>query len=236
MSSAHRPARSLPRIALVGAVVALAVIWATPAAAHVSISDSNTDGDVTSVTFFFDHACDGSPTTGLTVQLPGGTQVESTEEPDGWSLVADSETVEWEGSPIPDHEPAEFTVALTGVDTSQEQPFPVIQTCEAGEAAWIDDDPDSDYPAPVLAASGEPGEGGNGDDNGHDDDTTTSTTTTEAEAPTTTEAATDIDDEAAAATSDDDDAPVAAIVIAVIVVLALAAGVWYFVRSRKATA
>lgn len=236
MSSAHRPARSLPRIALVGAVVALAVVWAAPAAAHVSISDSSTDGDVTSVTFFFDHACDGSPTTGLTVQLPEGAQVESTEEPDGWSLVDDGGTVEWEGSPVPDHEPAEFTVALTGLGTSQDQPFPVIQTCEVGEAAWIDDEADSDYPAPVLAASGEPGEGGdnNGDESDHD--VTATTTEAEAEAPATTEPATDIDGEAAAVTGDDDDTPVAAIVIAVIVVLALAAGVWYFVRSRKATA
>lgn len=234
MDSSNRLGTSTLRTVAAGALLGLAALWAAPAAAHVTISDSHTEEGVTSITFFFDHACDGSPTTGLAVQLPDGVGVNATEEPDGWSLVSDSDTVEWEGPAIPDHEPAEFTVALTDLDTSHDQPFPTIQICEAGEAAWIDENPDAAYPAPVLSAGGEPGDHDpNGhDDNGHDE----GSTTTEPEATTTTEAAEELDEEAAASTSDDNGVPVAAILIAVVVIVALAGGIWYFVRSRKAAA
>jgi hypothetical protein len=69
----------------------------------------------------------------------------------------------WSGGELPADEIGEFPITFTVPDTVGELlVFPAIQDCANGEElAWIDGDPESEYPAPrllVLDADAEPAE------------------------------------------------------------------------------
>jgi uncharacterized protein YcnI len=112
------------------------------------------------------HGCGDSPTVEVRVLAP----VADAEAVDveGWEAFAepygdaDDQTVlTWTGGVLAADETGEFPVELLVPDTVGELLlFPAVQTCENGEElAWIDGDPESEFPAPrllVLAADAEP--------------------------------------------------------------------------------
>jgi hypothetical protein len=94
------------------------------------------------------------------VPAPGATAGEvegftSSAEADG-----DRTVLRWTGGLVPADEEGEFPITFTVPDQVGELLlFPTVQTCEVGEVAWIDGDPEGEHPAVrmlVLAAGSEP--------------------------------------------------------------------------------
>jgi len=148
---------AVPAIAL-----ALLVTFATAAAAHVEVeAEEPVAGTTTTVTFSFHHGKDGTATTALEVLLPAGTVVVDTPEVPGWTATVDEAegTVTWTGGSVPDGVEAHFPIVVTLPDTEGEVLFPTIQTTEAGELAWIQEDEgheEGSYPAPRLVLAPNP--------------------------------------------------------------------------------
>ncbi|MHA7135190.1 DUF1775 domain-containing protein [Oerskovia turbata] len=156
---ARRRGARLRRRARAIAVLALAalvsVVAAQGAAAHVLLETATPNGDgTTTLTFSFEHGCDGAPTTGLDVTLPDGVEVVSTTEPEGWSAAQEPGAVRWQGAPVANGEAARFemVVTLTG-SIGQAFVFPTTQTCSTGSSDWVDTDPGAGHPAPRLIAT-----------------------------------------------------------------------------------
>lgn len=152
-----RRARFGTRATLVGvAVGALAALTAVPAAAHVLIETVDPHGDGTStLTFTFDHGCDGEPTDALRLTLPEGVEALAAGQPDGWVSDVSDDAVVWTGEPVPDGERAAFTldVRVTGA-VGQAFVFPAVQECPSGASyAWTDTDPSGARPAPTFVAT-----------------------------------------------------------------------------------
>ncbi len=152
-----RPGRRGSRVVLaaVGAGT-LAVLTAGPAGAHVLIETVEPHGDGTStLTFTFDHGCDGEPTDALRVTLPEGVEALAAGQPDGWTSEVTDDAVAWSGEPVPDGERAAYTldVRVTG-EVGQAFVFPAVQECPSGESyAWTDTDPSGARPAPTFVAT-----------------------------------------------------------------------------------
>ncbi|WP_264030812.1 DUF1775 domain-containing protein [Cellulosimicrobium sp. SH8] len=152
-----RPGRRGSRVVLAAvAAGTLAVLTAGPAAAHVLIETVEPHGDGTStLTFTFDHGCDGEPTDALRVTLPEGVEALAAGQPDGWVSDVTDDAVAWSGEPVPDGERAAFTldVRVTG-DVGQAFVFPAVQECPSGASyAWTDTDPSGARPAPTFVAT-----------------------------------------------------------------------------------
>lgn len=161
------------------------VLIAGPAQAHVTaVPGSARAGEQTVIRFRVGHACDGSPTTAVSVQLPDTVTSVTPQFLPGWEIDTESgplaepvevhgETVTegireitWSGGrPIPDHTYFDFGVSMLLPDRpGKTLYFPVVQTCESGETAWIEvpakgeDGHDLESPAPSvqLTAADEP--------------------------------------------------------------------------------
>lgn len=166
------------------AVPALAVgaliLFAAVAGAHVDLDPGEAvAGSTTTLTFSFHHGKDGTATTALEVLLPEGASVVDLPAVDGWTATADeaTRTVTWSGGSVPDGTEAEFPVVVALPTTPGVALFKTVQTTEAGELAWIEEEEseaEGRYPAPRLTLTPDPN---------------AATTTTAAEATTTTEAA-----------------------------------------------
>lgn len=138
---------------------------AGPAAAH-------TDPDVVAVPAGADavvtlkpaHGCGDSPTVGVSIRAD--VSAATAGAVDGWTATATADAegrtvVEWSGGTLAADQPRAFPIHFTAPDAPGELLlFPSIQVCENGEElAWIDGDPESDYPAPrilILPADYEP--------------------------------------------------------------------------------
>ncbi|MGV3759653.1 MAG: DUF1775 domain-containing protein [Actinomycetota bacterium] len=149
-------------LALPALVLAALVALAAPAAAHVDVeAEQAVAGATTTLTFSFHHGKDGTATTGLEVLLPEGTQVIEVPEVPGWESQVDEAagTVTWGGGSSPDGVDARFPVVVTLPDIEGEVLFKTIQTTEAGELAWIQEEADPEegaYPAPRLVLAPNP--------------------------------------------------------------------------------
>jgi periplasmic copper chaperone A len=146
-----------PPLPLAGFAAACAlVLGVAPASAH---TDSDLvavpAGEEATVTLKPTHGCGDSPTVQVSiradvpdvraVEVPGWT---ATETADGQGRTV----VEWTGGSLPADQTGEFPVRFTAPDEPGELlRFPSIQTCADGqELAWIDGDPEGEYPAPRL--------------------------------------------------------------------------------------
>ena len=123
----------------------------------------------------------------------------------------------------PPHAETEFSTTFTAPAAGTELQFPIVQTCEAGEIAWIDATEDDEHPAPIVAvgpagaAPSTEAAHGEGEESMED-------------AVTTTPAA---GEDQSADTTDDDDSSSASILIGGIVVVLLLAGGALVLRSRR---
>jgi len=126
--------------------VALAVSAATPiaAAAHVSLpAGGATAGDSYAAAFRVGHACSNArSTTGITVRIPEGFQVQKAEPRPGWTLATAPGTVTWRAesaqAALPATERAEFVVTGKLPAKPGTLWFKVLQSCDVGSADWAE--------------------------------------------------------------------------------------------------
>jgi uncharacterized protein YcnI len=153
------------RVGLAVAAVAAAVVGAGAGrvSAHTESEYAAVPaGDEITVNFAPTHGCSGSPTTEVSVRVPAPGATAG--EVDGFTASAEADgdrtILRWTGGSLPADEEGEFPITFTVPDTVGELLlFPTVQTCEVGEIAWIDGDPEGEYPAVrmlVLAAGSEP--------------------------------------------------------------------------------
>lgn len=163
---------------LAGAGIASAHVEPDPAAVEA--------GTTATVGFSPEHGCDGSPTTGIDIQIPSGITDAQPVAKDGWEAVVDGDVIRFSGGVSPDPEaPDTFSITFTAPTTPGVLNFPTVQTCTEGSVDWLDvaveggAEPESPAPT-VLVTEGAPTAddlaGGHGDeatatdDHGHDDD------------------------------------------------------------------
>jgi uncharacterized protein YcnI len=148
------------RVGLAAGIAAFAAVGAgAPASAHVDASGTVEAGRSSLVTLAFSHGCDGSPTTEVRIQMPESVpSVAPTINP-GWDVTKVRETLDApiEGAhgeqitervaevvytaktPVPDGYRDTFVLSFTAPDAPGETLYlPTVQTCEAGETAWIE--------------------------------------------------------------------------------------------------
>ncbi|WP_152187956.1 YcnI family copper-binding membrane protein [Georgenia satyanarayanai] len=170
--------RSLTAAATTVAAAGLVLLGASGAAAHVTVSPSTTEaGSYAVLTVSVPHGCGDSATTAVAIEIPESIPAVTPTVNAGWEIEKVMETLDppvddghggqltervaqvvyTTDSPLPaDHRDAmELSVRLP--DTPGETlAFPVVQTCEEGEAPWVQlaadgQDPDElEYPASVF--------------------------------------------------------------------------------------
>lgn len=180
--------RALVRAATPAAVVAVSLIAAAPASAHVSISPGEAQaGAYTVSTVSVPHGCDGSATTKIAIKIPKEIlSVTPTRQP-FWTVekvmtkvdppatdAHGNEVTERVGQivytakePLPEGQRDAFELSYQVPDVAGETLlFPTVQICEKGETAWVEETPkggeEPAHPAPtltVVAATAEPVKG-----------------------------------------------------------------------------
>lgn len=156
--------RSTPlRLLAVASLPAAVVLGlASPASAHATLTATTTAaGAEAVVTLTIEHGCDGSPTTAVAVRLPEGIATATPADDPRWeSEVADGTVVFRAVRPLPDGQPVTAALTLTLPETGGTLLFPTVQTCTAGELAWLEAVPDGadvdslELPAPTLVVTG----------------------------------------------------------------------------------
>lgn len=165
--------RLFPRAAAAGAIVAA---FASPAFAHISLETGEAAvGTAYKAVLRVPHGCDGQATTAITLKVPEGFISAKPMPKPGWTLdiktgdyaqpyklygaevKSGATEISWSGGNLPDNEYDEFVVRGTlanSLKPGETLYFPVIQTCQSGEEAWIaipaDGQPEPDTPAPGL--------------------------------------------------------------------------------------
>jgi len=195
--------RTLARLAATtGAAGLLTLGLAAPASAHVTVTPSDTAaGAFVVLTFSVPHGCEGSPTTGITIQVPEEIlsvtptrnayyDVEKTmveldepiEDAHGNSVTERVGEVTYTSKlPLPDGVRDALELSLQLPDAAGETlAFPVIQQCEKGRTGWTEtaaegqDIETLEHPAPTVTITEpeeSPTEEPEADDSGADNET-----------------------------------------------------------------
>jgi uncharacterized protein YcnI len=141
-------------------VIVIAVLAASPAAAHISLENRQASvGTSYKAVFAVPHGCAGSATTKIRVQIPEGVIGVKPMPKPGWSLEAVKgkyaasydyhgakltegvKEVVWSGGKLADDNYDEFVVSTFlsgGLKPNSTLYFPVVQECEQGISRWID--------------------------------------------------------------------------------------------------
>lgn len=175
--------RGALRAAVIAAVSGgVFVMGASTAAAHVTVDPSNTTaGSYAVLTFAVPHGCDGSATTEVAIKIPENVRSVTPTVNPGWTIdkkmvTLDAPVADAHGNEItqrvdqvvytaltalPDDMRDAFELSVQLPDTPGESlTFPTIQTCEQGDANWIEiadnDEAALEHPAPafVITAAG----------------------------------------------------------------------------------
>jgi periplasmic copper chaperone A len=154
-----RTAPSLLTLA-VGAVAGV-VVAAPSAWAHVEPDPPAVEaGTRATIAFTVEHGCDGSPTVEVRFQLPDGVTNLEPHAPEGWTGTESGQGLTFAGTPLDAEEESVFGIAMTLPAQPATLYFPVVQTCEQGEIAWIAipeagaEEPE--FPAPALLVTDGP--------------------------------------------------------------------------------
>lgn len=175
--------RHVRTIALgIGASAVLLGSGLAPTSAHVDMKAETTAAGSTGVErFFFAHGCEGAATTEVAIAIPDEIATVYPGINDGWSVetVTDesaspatpaagddsatgariTEVIYTAERPVPDgfYDELVLQVALPEDAEGQTLYFPVIQTCEEGENAWItipaEGEDEVDFPAPSITVT-----------------------------------------------------------------------------------
>jgi uncharacterized protein YcnI len=175
--------------ALLGAGL-LALSAPLAASAHVEVEPTSTSaGSYSLLTFSLGHGCDGSATTGITIDIPDTiTSVTPTVNP-GWDVtpLTDGQVSYTAETPLADGLRTTFVLSLqipAEAAVGDTLAFPTLQSCEIGETDWseavVEGEAEPAHPAPSLVVSESTGETGH--DHGAaatDDAATTEATSTD---------------------------------------------------------
>lgn len=179
-----RPHRNAARLVAAAALPVLVIGLAAPASAHVSITPSSTAAGASAVLdVSIPHGCKGSATTEVTIRIPEEINAVSPTRNALWELEKETVRVD---PPVTDGHGNQITERVASVTYRTDTPlpdghrdvfelsvqlpdavgatlvFPTIQTCEQGEAAWIEvpedgQDPDElELPAPAFVVTAGP--------------------------------------------------------------------------------
>jgi uncharacterized protein YcnI len=106
------------------------------------------------VAFKVEHGCEGSPTTSMKFEIPAGVTGVAGVDKEGWTATVTGSTLEFAGGPLAPDEEDHFDITFTAPTTPGDIRFPVIQTCEKGELAWIEvaeeGQAEPEHPAPTI--------------------------------------------------------------------------------------
>lgn len=169
-------------VTLAGAAL-LALSAPLAASAHVEVEPSSTAaGSYSLLTFSLGHGCDGSATTGITIDIPESiSSVTPTVNP-GWDInkvtvdqaapATDAEAAEGETpttrvgqvsytaqAPLADGLRTTFVLSLQIPEDAvgETLAFPVLQSCEVGETNWseaiVEGEAEPAHPAPALTVT-----------------------------------------------------------------------------------
>ena len=142
--------------------VATAVTSATVLLMAAGIASAHVDPDPIAmeagtsgtVAFNVEHGCNGSPTTGMKFELPDGITGVAAVDKDGWTATVTGNVLEFKGGPLAADQADHFDITFTAPSQPGDIRFPVIQTCEQGELAWIEEAPEGapepEHPAPTI--------------------------------------------------------------------------------------
>ncbi|HYC67313.1 YcnI family protein [Brevundimonas sp.] len=158
-------------VLLIAALAAATLAGA--AQAHVVFTQPNaTAGGHWAGALRVSHGCDGSATTAVRVEIPEGIVVARPQVPAGWNVAIERQplaqpvpaegggvltervsAITWTGR-LPEDQFEEFGLAAKLPAEAGALAFPVIQTCEQGEARWTEavvaGAARPAHPAPVL--------------------------------------------------------------------------------------
>lgn len=176
--------RSFTISAAAVAAAGLLVLGASSAAAHVSVSASTTEaGSYSVLTFAVPHGCGDSATTALAIQVPDALHSVTPTVNPGWDIEQVTEPLDPPADdghggrltervaqvvytahePLPTDHRDTFELSVRLPDTPGETlTFPVVQSCEEGEAPWVQvpadgqDAGELDMPAPVITLTAAP--------------------------------------------------------------------------------
>jgi uncharacterized protein YcnI len=157
---------------LAGAAL-LALSAPLAASAHVEVDPTSAAaGSYSLLTFSVGHGCDGSPTTGITIDIPESiASVTPTVNP-GWDVtpLSNGQVSYTALTPLVDGLRTTFELSLqipADAAVGDTLAFPVLQSCEVGETDWAEavvageDEPA--HPAPTVTVTEATGEAGHHD-------------------------------------------------------------------------
>lgn len=146
-----------------------------PSVAHVvAMPEGGPAGQFIAISFLVGEGCAGSATRAVRIEIPASIRMAKPQPKSGWTVQLDKQPLDkpvateggprrervaaitWRGGSIADEEFDQFTVLLRLPAQAGPVYFPVVQTCEKGEAKWIEvPGPDAAahglaYPAPVV--------------------------------------------------------------------------------------
>ena len=146
-------------------LIILALLAATPAAAHVvAVQDTAKAGSYTAIAFRVGHACAaGDATLKVPIEIPAGVASARPQVKPGWTYALERGSdpkavptaITFTGR-LPDEAFDDFAVLMKLPATGDRLVFPVVQTCEKGESQWIEvadpakPDEKLSRPAPVV--------------------------------------------------------------------------------------
>jgi uncharacterized protein YcnI len=117
-------------------------------------------GTSATVAFNVEHGCDGSPTTSMKFQIPAGVTDAVGVAKEGWTSTLTGDTLEFKGGPLAADQKDHFDITFTAPTQPGDIRFPVIQTCEQGELAWIEvaeaGAAEPEHPAPTIKVTAGP--------------------------------------------------------------------------------
>ncbi len=168
------------------------------ASAHVTVSASDTSaGAFTVLTFSVPHGCEGSATTKVSIQMPEQLYAATPTRTANWEVRKETQTLDepitdshgneitervgevvyTATTPLPDGYRDAFEVSVQLPETPGETLlFPVVQTCETGETAWVEvpeegqSEDDLEAPAPSIEVTEAIESDAESDDGGSDID------------------------------------------------------------------
>jgi len=146
-------------------LIILALLAATPAAAHVvAVQDTAKAGSYTAIAFRVGHACAAGDTTlKIRIELPAGVASARPQVKPGWTYSLErpadpkaAPTAITYAGRLPDEAFDDFAVLMKLPATGDRLVFPIVQTCEKGESRWTEvadpakPDEKLSRPAPVV--------------------------------------------------------------------------------------
>lgn len=180
MKNTIKHAVRAPAVAL--AAAGLVALGSGAASAHVTVDpDVTTAGSYSVLAFAFGHGCEGSATTQIAIKVPEELVTVTPTIHAGWTVEKVMETLP---TPVDDGYGGQYTERVAEVVYSADAPvadgyrqalevqahlpeeaggtlyFPVVQTCEVGETAWVQipqegQDPEElEAPAPSISITG----------------------------------------------------------------------------------